>query len=249
MLLLTLVLVGAAALIALVTAAMLSRGHGGAPESDAGAALPPGFDQTGVTAPGTAGSGAAYGSSERALLLDLARRSLIAAVTGERAPTLPANASAALRERRGAFVTLEIGDELRGCIGHIFPKEPLGIAVIHNARSAAVEDPRFAPVVPAELGRITIEVSVLSLPEPLGFTSPEDLLQKLRPGIDGVVLDIHGRRSTFLPQVWGDLADPVEFLDHLSAKGGSARHAWRGSGVTILTYRAEAFTESGAEHQ
>ncbi len=199
--------------------------------------------------PRVAVRGAAYGPDQRRILLELARSSLTVAVTEGRTLELPASVPAALREPRGVFVTLEKGGDLRGCIGHIFPKEPLALAVIHNARHAALEDSRFSPVVPAELDQIAVEVSVLSLPEPLAYDGPEDLLTKLRPGIDGVVLEIGGRRSTFLPQVWQELADPVAFLEHLAQKGGSARDAWRGRNVTVLTYRAEAFAEPGSGHE
>jgi len=234
---------------ALVLAAVLAaRSSAVAARSEAAPDLTAAVDGA-ARSPRAAGSGAAYGPDERRLLLELARSSLTLAVTEGRTLELPASVPASLREPRGVFVTLEIAGELRGCIGHIFPTEPLALAVIHNASSAALRDTRFSPVVPAELDRIAIEVSVLSVPEPLAYDGPDDLLQKLRPGIDGVVLEIRGRRSTFLPQVWEELADPVEFLDHLSRKGGSATDAWRGRGVTVLTYRAEAFAEPGSGHE
>ncbi len=145
---------------------------------------------------------------------------------------------------KGSFVTLTISGQLRGCIGNIFPERPLAEAVIHNARSAALEDSRFSPVTPSELSSIQIEVSVLSVPEPLEFSSPEDLLNKLHPERDGVVLSVGLRRATFLPQVWEQLPDASDFLSHLATKAGLAADAWRRPSLKIMIYHVEAFKES-----
>ncbi len=125
-----------------------------------------------------------------------------------------------------------------------FPKSRYIKAVVSRARAAALEDPRFPPVTSDELKDIEIEISVLTIPRRLDFKSPEDLLQKLRPGIDGVVLRMGMRQATFLPQVWEQLPDKEEFLNHLSQKAGLAQSAWRGDGVFVLTYQVEAFKES-----
>ena len=157
---------------------------------------------------------------------------------------LPRDLAAELKERKGAFVTLTKRGQLRGCIGNIYPDLPLAEAVATNAYRAALNDPRFSPVGVDELGAIQVEVSVLSVPEPLAFSSPAELLQKLQPHVDGVVLNVGPRRSTFLPQVWEKLPQPNEFLDHLSAKAGLAPQAWREPGTEILIYHVDAFTES-----
>jgi len=193
--------------------------------------------------PGASRRADVYDEAERRALLTLARRALTQVVTEGTLPALPDDLPAKLREERGCFVTLEKDHQLRGCIGHIFPKEPLALAIIDNARNAALRDTRFSPVTPDELAAIEIEISVLTEPQALAFTSPEDLLAKLRPHVDGVVLEIHGRRSTFLPQVWEKLPDKERFLDHLAAKAGNQPAAWRGRGVSVQTYQAEAFTE------
>jgi len=99
-------------------------------------------------------------------------------------------------------------------------------------------------VAPYELGDIEIEVSVLTVPKPLPFDSPDDLLRKLRPHRDGVVLRIGPAMATFLPQVWEQLPDKEEFLAHLSRKAGCPANAWRGPGVSVLTYEVQAFHES-----
>jgi AmmeMemoRadiSam system protein A len=185
-----------------------------------------------------------FAPQDRAILLGLARNSLRLAVSGESAPSVPAGLPAHLLDRKGCFVTLTIQGELRGCIGNIMPERPLAEAVISNARLAALKDSRFPPVTAAELAKIEVEVSVLTVPEPLAFTSAEDLLRRLRPHIDGVVLQIGMHRSTFLPQVWEQLPDPNDFLNHLSEKAGAAPVAWQQPGTQVAIYHVEAFKES-----
>jgi AmmeMemoRadiSam system protein A len=149
-----------------------------------------------------------------------------------------------LSETKACFVTLTENGELRGCIGHIVPLEALYRAVVDNARNAATRDTRFQPVRPEEVAKIKIEISVLTEPQPLSFKSPEDLLNKLEPGEDGVVLRIGSARATFLPQVWEQLPDKVEFLNHLAQKAGCAPDDWRGRNVGVSIYHVEAFAES-----
>jgi AmmeMemoRadiSam system protein A len=187
-----------------------------------------------------------YAAPERKLLLDLARRTLTCVVTNSDLSGFEVNARGLppqLSETKACFVTLTENGELRGCIGHIVPQEPLYQAVEDNARNAATRDPRFVPVQPGEAGKIKIEISVLTEPKPLLFTSPEDLLAKLQPGKDGVVLKLDGHSATFLPQVWEQLPDKVEFLNHLSEKAGCAPGDWRKPGTSVLIYHVEAFKE------
>jgi MEMO1 family protein len=189
-----------------------------------------------------------YAAPERNLLLDLARRTLTCVVTNPGLSGFDVNASGIssnLSETRACFVTLTENGELWGCIGHTLPQESLYQAVVDNARNAATRDPRFLPVQPGETSKIKIEISVLTVPKPLPFTSPEDLLAKLQLGKDGVVLELDGRGATFLPQVWEQIPDKVEFLNHLSEKAGCASGDWRKPGTEVLTYQVEAFKESG----
>lgn len=180
----------------------------------------------------------------RRTLLKLARSALELAVRERKHLELPADLASSLLEKKGSFVTLTVAEQLRGCIGNIYPEMPLAEAVTTNAYRAALNDPRFSPVTPDELSRIEIEVSVLTVPEPLVFDSPADLLRKLTPNRDGVVLQIGSRRSTFLPQVWEKLPEPSRFLDQLSAKAGLPAQAWRQPGTEVLIYHVEAFTEA-----
>jgi AmmeMemoRadiSam system protein A len=124
------------------------------------------------------------------------------------------------------------------------PQEPLYQAVVDNARNAATRDPRFLPVQSDEVSKIKIEISVLTEPQPLRFTSPEDLLNKLQPYEDGVLLQIGSHGATFLPQVWAQIPDKVEFLNQLSRKAGCAPSAWRGKETTVSIYHVESFEES-----
>jgi len=182
---------------------------------------------------------------DKRYLLELARRTLEEVVRHGREPDVEvADVSQRLRQPSGAFVTLEKHGQLRGCIGHIQPREPLYRAVIDNAHNAALRDTRFSPVTADELSSIEVEVSVLTVPQRLEFSSPEDLLEKLTPHQDGVVLTVGFRRSTFLPQVWEKLPDKTQFLQHLSTKAGLPPSGWRDPQAVVTTYRVIAFEES-----
>ena len=182
---------------------------------------------------------------EGKVLLELARKTVDEVVRNKRLPEIDAaDVPESLKELRACFVTLTKRGELRGCIGSLSPREPLWQAVIARARSAATEDARFPPVVPAELDELEIEVSVLTVPGRLEYDSPEELLAKLRPGVDGVVLIVGQRQATYLPQVWEKLPDQGTFLSHLSEKAGLPALAWRSPEATILVYQVEAFQQS-----
>lgn len=132
----------------------------------------------------------------------------------------------ALHEPRASFVTLTIAGRLRGCIGSLEATRPLVTDVAHNAYGAAFSDPRFPALTTAELPRLEFHISVLSPPQPLQFASEQELLAQLRPGIDGLILEEHGRRGTFLPSVWEQLAQPAEFLQQLKRKTGLPADYW-----------------------
>ncbi|MBN2508133.1 MAG: AmmeMemoRadiSam system protein B [Verrucomicrobia bacterium] len=199
----------------------------------------------GAGAAGDRPSGGGFQAAERAFLLGLARQTLECVTAGRSVSDLPAGAvPEACRAAKGCFVTLTKSGQLRGCIGNILPACPLYRAVIDNACNAALRDTRFAPVTSAEVGALRIEVSVLTMPQPLTFSSPDDLLAKLQPGRDGVLLKIGERGATFLPHVWEQLPEKTQFLSHLAAKAGCAPSAWRGKDVAVSVYHAEAFGES-----
>lgn len=181
---------------------------------------------------------------ERHTLLKLARDTIEARLRRQDPPRVDLEAMPQRLVRDGAsFVTLTKAGNLRGCIGSLEARRSLAIDVQENALSAAFHDPRFPPVGSRELAELRIEVSVLSAPERLAYEGVEDLVAKLRPDVDGVVI-VHGwRRATFLPQVWEKLADPHEFLEHLCLKAGLAADAYRQPGLDVYTYQVEKFEE------
>ncbi|WP_455220700.1 AmmeMemoRadiSam system protein A [Kaarinaea lacus] len=148
--------------------------------------------------------------------------------------------SPSLQQERATFVTLNINNELRGCIGTLEAHEPLVIDVAHNARSAAFHDPRFGPLTQAELDRLQIHISILGIPEPMDFSSEQELIQQLRPGIDGLIINAAGRRGTFLPSVWESLKTPEEFFTHLKLKAGLPTTFWSDD-VKVERYTTESF--------
>ena len=157
-------------------------------------------------------------------------------------------AHAAWLDAPGAsFVTLTSGrapgGALRGCIGSLEARRPLRADVEANAVAAALHDPRFAPLTARELDDTVVEVSVLSAPAALPAADEAELLARLRPGVDGVVLSACGRRATFLPQVWEQLPDPADFLARLRRKAGLPADYW-GRDVIVETYTVTAWQEA-----
>ena len=113
----------------------------------------------------------------------------------------------------------------------------------HNALNAAFHDPRFAPLSEQEFDRVRIEVSVLTAPRPLAFADGEDLVRKLRPKLDGVIVRKGYTSATFLPQVWEQLPRAEDFLSHLCLKAGLARDAWKHPGLEVSAYQVQYFEE------
>ena len=181
---------------------------------------------------------------EKKILLQEARSALEHGVRGEKQPALDLKSMPKrLKETGASFITLTIHGNLRGCIGALEPYQPLAQDVREHALAAAMEDPRFPPVTADELGKIEIEISRLTLPVKLTYTDPEDLLSKLRPQVDGVILRDGFRRATFLPQVWEKLPDKSEFLDNLCYKMGAPPDTWRHKVLEVLIYQVEEFHE------
>jgi hypothetical protein len=202
-----------------------------------------GYGAVAFYAPPKAGQG--FTADQRKWMLQLARKALKeSVVAGKLPPVDAANLAGKLAEPKGCFVTLTKGGSLRGCIGHILPQEPLYKAIMDNAQNAAQRDPRFQPVQADELDKIEIEISVLTPPEPLAFKNPQDLLDRLQPGKDGVILKIGNRLATYLPQVWEQIPDKRKFLDTLAEKAGCPADAWKTEPTTVSIYHVEAFKES-----
>ncbi len=183
-------------------------------------------------------------AEERQILLTLAREAIREALSDAAAPELALEQLPPRLQAKGAaFVTLTLDGQLRGCIGSLQAHRPLAADVQRHAVDAAFDDPRFPPLMDSEFPHLRIEISVLSEPQPVAYTDPQDLLQKLRPGVDGVVLERGWNRATFLPQVWEQLPEPEQFLGHLCQKAGLPANAWRWPDVKISLYQVEKFME------
>jgi len=169
-------------------------------------------------------------------LVVLARASVVAAARGDRPPLPPAGGVYA--RLAGAFVSLHHRGVLRGCIGQPEPRDPLGEVIVHCARAAALEDPRFTPVQPDELTALDVEVSVLTPPLPVADPST------IVVGRHGLIVTRDGRRGLLLPQVaveWGWTRE--EFLAQTCRKAGLPPDAWQ-HGAEVFAFEAEIFSEA-----
>ncbi len=172
-------------------------------------------------------------------LLRLARASIDRALRGEPPPSLverphPDDPS------HGIFVTLKIGENLRGCIGTLAAEEGIPLTVVRFAREAAFRDPRFPPLTPGEWASVSVEVSVLTPPR---LIAPEEV----EPGRHGIILEMGGRRGLLLPQVateWGFTRE--QFLAAVSQKAGLPDNAWKLPGAKLYGFEAEVFSEPGS---
>jgi AmmeMemoRadiSam system protein A len=194
----------------------------------------------------SAGAGGGGATARGPLLLALARQA-IAESLGLAAEVEGWETEAPwLRDPGATFVTLMRGGRLRGCVGSIRARRPLGEDVRANARAAAFGDPRFPPLAAAEWPETAVEVSLLTPPAPLAAAASEAAAAAaLRPGIDGVVLEYREKGATFLPQVWKQLPEPRQFLAHLKRKAGLPRSFWSPE-VRLLRYTVEKWTEGTA---
>lgn len=180
-------------------------------------------------------------TQQRQVLLQTARDSIRTGLEeGHPLQVNPADFETALQAERATFVTLNKEGQLRGCIGHLEAIQPLIKDVADNAFGAAFRDNRFPPLSEKEFAQLQIHISVLSPPEPLSFASEEDLLQQIRPGIDGLIMQDGYYRGTFLPSVWEQLPTREEFLAHLKLKSGLPANYWSDS-LKVSRYTTESF--------
>jgi AmmeMemoRadiSam system protein A len=172
-------------------------------------------------------------------LLALARAAVSESLEG---PAVQIPSEPWLNEPGACFVTLRKAGELRGCIGTLEPHRSLGKDVVENAKSAARRDPRFSPLRRNELDLVRFEVSLLSPMERLEAETEQEALAKLRPGIDGVLLQWGTYRGVFIPKMWGMLPTPGEFLATLKRKAGLPSKEWR-PGTRLWRFTAEDWAE------
>ncbi len=172
-------------------------------------------------------------------LLELAGNSIQHGLkTGRPLPVNLADLPPEITEKRATFVTLEKHHQLRGCIGMLEAVRPLAEDIAENAFAAAFKDPRFPPLQTDEFDQLEIHLSILSTPEILSFSSEQELLSQIQPGIDGLILQEGHRRGTFLPSVWEQLPEPKQFLKHLKQKAGFSPDYWSDK-LQVLRYRVE----------
>ncbi len=172
----------------------------------------------------------------QSVLLELARESIQEVLEAENTIDREAllEQYPVLGQKMATFVTLTIDGELRGCIGSLVAQRPLIDDIIHNAKAAAFQDPRFTPLTTSEYLHCVVEVSLLTEPEEVDYGDVADLRSKIRPGIDGVILSLDGRQATFLPQVWEQLPEFEQFFAHLGMKAGL--------GSDAITHHPQIFT-------
>jgi AmmeMemoRadiSam system protein A len=183
---------------------------------------------------------------ERLALLRLARQSVqtwvqekrMLEATQEHGAHIPK-----LQKHRACFVTIKKNGQLRGCIGSLEPRRSLLEDVRQNAVAASTQDTRFSPVQKSELEELTYSISVLDLPRPLQGVSIEELPSYLEKQRLGVIIELGGRRSTFLPSVWEDLPDPLDFLSRLCMKQGASADCWKRAEAVIRVYGSIYFSE------
>lgn len=178
-----------------------------------------------------------FTEAQQRSLVAIARRAVVAAVTGRADAAPTAEDSGTWPHATGAFVTLKRHGRLRGCIGTLECHRPMAEEVARVAVSAAREDPRFEPLLPEELDGLDVEVSVLG---PLEEIQPADAAA-IEIGRHGLVVEQGQRRGLLLPQValeWG--WDREEFLSQTCVKAGLPRDAWR-RGARIYRFDADVF--------
>ena len=180
-------------------------------------------------------------TDEQKTCLQIARASIKHGLQkGSALQVVTADYSNDLQENFASFVTLHKNGELRGCIGALEAYQPLINDIATHAYSAAFQDPRFSPLQESEYEQLDIEVSVLGKAETMSFENEEDLLQQIRPSIDGLILEFEYNRGTFLPSVWEQLPDKKDFLNHLKMKAGLSSQWWDNK-VKISRYETFSF--------
>jgi AmmeMemoRadiSam system protein A len=175
--------------------------------------------------------------ADRCAALQLARSAVVGAVFHRKLPEVFPR-ERVFAEPCGVFVTLHLGKRLQGCIGVIEANEPLGDAIVRCAASAALEDPRFAPMKPDQLGELVVEISLLSSLQPI---APESI----EIGRHGLLIRCHAQRGLLLPQVAIEhRLTREQFLEETCRKAGLPPEAWRDPEARLFAFTCEVFSES-----
>ncbi|MCK4742760.1 MAG: AmmeMemoRadiSam system protein A [Sulfuriflexus sp.] len=185
-------------------------------------------------------------NTDRQTLLNLARESIQSGLThGQPLAVKKQTYSTELQQPRASFVTLHKHGELRGCIGSLEAHQALVDDIASNAFNAAFRDPRFPPLQANEFDQLHIHIEILTPPEPIQFSSEQELLDQLQLGKDGLLLSEGLHRGTFLPTVWESLPRPEQFLFHLKNKAGLPGDYWSDN-IKVQRYHTESFEEEPA---
>lgn len=174
-------------------------------------------------------------------LLRLARSTIASKLGIEEFPSPPSDSL--YKVELAAFVTLKIGSKLRGCVGNLVPVGSLFEGVRNNALNAAFHDSRFPALTEKEFADVHLHISILTKPQTLKYKDAGDLQEKLRPSVDGVILQDGRHRATFLPQVWEQLPSVEAFLGQLCLKAGLTKESWREGNFDIQIYQVQDFSE------
>jgi uncharacterized protein len=181
-------------------------------------------------------------SGEKKICVELASKSIKYSLMNDGLFSLRPDEVAALSEnlkrKKACFVTLTNKGELRGCMGHLISFQPLYKDIIQNAYTAAFSDTRFSQLSAREFSEINIEVSILTDPKELDFIDSKDLLSKITPKKDGIIITKGFNTATFLPSVWADLPKKEAFLSQLCLKAGLLQDDWKKSGLKVQVYSA-----------
>ncbi len=180
-------------------------------------------------------------ADDRCALLKVASRSVAHGVAAGQALTVDAeNFGAMLRVETACFVTLRIAQALRGCVGSLSAQRPLVCEVARAAYMAAFRDPRFSPLTAGELPQTRVHISVLSRPVVFPVSCERELLERLSPGVDGLVLQDGPHMGTFLPDVWSSIPDPASFVAQLKLKAGLDADHWSDR-MVVKRYTTQSF--------
>lgn len=183
-----------------------------------------------------------YTHAHRQQLVELAKRSIAYGLEHKRAIGVTlSDYEEQLQHHRACFVTLHLEGQLRGCIGSLEARRPLVEDVAENAFAAAFRDPRFNPLRASELDALELSISVLTPSTEIDFDSQQDLIDQIRPGVDGLILQEGHHRGTFLPTVWEQLPQAEQFLRQLKIKAGLAPDYWSND-LRVSRYETESFT-------
>jgi len=186
---------------------------------------------------------------ERTILVEVAAASIDHGLrTGQPLKIRPNELPVLLQLPRATFVTLRIDGRLRGCMGDLITTRPLVVDVAENAHSAAFRDPRFHRLTEDEARLLHIHIAVLSAPVPFPSVNEADLLRKIRPGIDGLILQYGPMRGTLLPSVWDNISSVGRFVRHLKLKAGLPEDFWSPQ-IRVFRYTTESFSSDNVQER